>query len=607
LKSVREGAVISYRRNILNVFFACLVLYIACQLRFGLTECPYQTYLALKLASSLFGLFFVVTNVVDTRRSIDKILFLITLAGFLVSVLGIIQLVTSTDKIYWVRSFPDAGFFASFIYENHFACYISIVALITLGGLLVKIYETKEIGWDLSLRQIFVDTVDNLLNRRMLFILLSFAVMAASLFLSKSIGGISFFLLALLFFMLSAGFVRNKRKTAWILFFGLLTAYLILQWIDIGRVSKEFKTALSYGFLDTGRVAVFLDSIKIIKDHLLTGIGIGAFSCVFPLYRSTPAVNFYEYLHNDIMQFLMETGLLGSIIILIPLSVFLARLIISVNNTSSRYKRCICAGALSVFFYLSLHASVDFVIHNGAVLSLSVILLALSLLVSRLKPTEAGAEISMRTVRVFSLKNGSLKASLYVLFTIIFIYLSFILAKPLIAYILIDKEPSLSSFDKAIKLDSANDDLYFRRYLFIFHKATERNYVDREWIYNDARSSLAEALKLNPYKTSYVIAQGELEIWRADFERASFYFNKASMMEPHNPFIQMTRAYGIFWRVIHEKDEAIKKALLKKGLVYYSAARYLSGNAVTLKTLLNNKGTYDYLEMGLQKEGVTVY
>ena len=116
LKSVREGAVISYRRNILNVFFACLVLYIACQLRFGLTECPYQTYLALKLASSLFGLFFVVTNVVDTRRSIDKILFLITLAGFLVSVLGIIQLVTSTDKIYWVRSFPDAGFFASFIY-----------------------------------------------------------------------------------------------------------------------------------------------------------------------------------------------------------------------------------------------------------------------------------------------------------------------------------------------------------------------------------------------------------------------------------------------------------------------------------------------------------
>lgn len=603
LKSIKEG-VIQYRKNILNILFSILISYITCQIYFGITRHPYYTYLALRLTLIYFALFFVVTNIMHDKKDIDNFMFKITLAGFFISALGIAQFITGTNKIYWVKEFPGRSFFSTFIYDNHFACYISMIAILTLGRLITNLYAGKAISWDLSLRQIFLNLLDNIFNKKALFTLFSFTIMVTALFLSKSRAGILVFLSSLIFFISSILFTRYPKKIIWIIASGLLATYLLLNWIGLGGVLNELNTIFSYKSYG-GRLDEYIDALRMLKDYPLTGIGLGAFSNIFPMYRLGPVLNFYEYLHNDMLQFLIEVGIVGFTIALIPFSIFLIKLIKEVKNSAIKYKYYIGLSIISIFFYLALHTSIDFGLHNNAVASLFIIILAISLLIINLNLSSNDLEPNFKIRKLIVIKSKKNKIFLYIFSIIAFAYLSFIILKPFLAYILVEKKPSFSALAIAIKLDPKNDDLYFKNYQFIVNQLKKEKGIDESAVYDKAKIAIDKAIELNPYKTTYLIANGGLELWHKDYEGASSFFKEASLREPYNPLIQMVYSYALFWQGIHEKDMEEKERLLRKGLVYYSTATHLD-RSLTLKSIITDEISYMLLRDILRKEGIEV-
>lgn len=603
LKGAREGE-ISYKRNILNVFFAAYVVYLAYQLLFKITLYPYQTYLALRQALVYFALFASVTNAVKRQKDIDRIVFAVIMAGLCVSVLGILQLITGAEKIYWVKGRSAAPFFGSFLYENYFACYVSMAALLALGRLAANIYEGKRISSDMPPGRMFLRFLDNIFDKGTLFTAFSFAAMAASVFLSRSRGGMICLIASLAFLVSYFVLTRTRGKAVWIAA-GLcvLAAYLLLNWIGLGSALKELGS-LFIPLSSLTRVSVYLDAARLFRDYPLTGVGAGAFSAIFPLYRSGVVLDFYKYLHSDIAQFLIEAGVAGALIAIAPLAVFIKTLAGAVRNTRNMYGYCMGISAMAVFFYLGLHNTIDFCMHAPAISSLFIIILSISTALIYLGDPGRGRNVEMKTKTILTIRTGRMTVITGAAAGAVFLYLSFIVLKPLMAYGLIRAKPTVSNFKIAETLDPLNDDIYFKEFISIFGSTAERDYIDKGSIYAGANAAITEAMRLNPFKTSYIVYKGELEFWRGDYKKADLFLRRASLNEPRDPYVQMVYAHFFFrMAMLVSGDEDAKSAFLKKGAIYYSTAKGMY-ESVTFRSVIKDDERYRFFRESLKKEGI---
>jgi len=471
-----------------------------------------------------------------------------------------------------------------------------MVSLITLGKFSEILFEERPTRQGMPLKQIFFNMLDNMLNKKTLFILFSLIIMVTALFLSGSRAGILFFLTSLIFFTVSTISIKPTKKIIWAVVYGIIITCLLLSWIGTGTLWSELGSIFSYEKY-SGRLDEYIDALKILKDHPLTGIGLDAFSNIFPMYREGPAPTFYKYLHNDILQSLVELGLLGFLLLFIPVSFFLMKLITETKDTPDIYKRCIGLGALAVFLYLALHTSIDFGLHANAISMLLVILLAIS---------SSVMSLNIKTTKIlFRIEGKELKLFAYIFSTIGFMWLSFILVKPLVADIVITKDPSLPSFTIATKLDPKNDDLYFKKYQFMMNQSKKGSDTEEGIALATAKIAIDRALELNPHKTIYIIAKGELSLWNKDYNTASSLFKEAAMIEPYNGLIQMAYSYALLWQGVYERDAKNKEALLRKGLIYYSIATGLDAG-VTLRSIIEDEDSYMLLKEILRKEGVDI-
>ncbi len=108
----------------------------------------------------------------------------------------------------------------------------------------------------------------------------------------------------------------------------------------------------------------------------------------------------------------------------------------------------------------------------------------------------------------------------------------------------------------------------------------------REDIFNRARSLLDTAISLSPDKSDYLIARGELELSAGTYEECSISVKKAALLEAVNPYVQMRCSCILFRLALKEKRTAEKEILLKKAYLYYSIARDLSANRVSMRSIL---------------------
>ena len=595
-KAAGEGAII-YRRSVVNVLFTSLILYTALQMYFGITVYPYQTYKALILETSYFLLFTAVSNWIRGKKELDGLIFRITLAGFLVAALGLIQFLTGTDKIYWTFGFKTAHIFGPFIYDNHFACYASITALITLGGITALIKSGPKAERHLPLRVSVANALDDASNWKALFGIFAFGVIAAGVFFSRSRCGISSFLAASGVFTLPLFFARPGKKLAWALALGFLTILLLVCWIGADAVLREMQTVfIQEGY--NGRAGLYTDALKIFLDHPVTGIGIGAFVSVFPGYRSGPGFTFtYRYLHSDPLQFLIEAGIVGFLAAAIPLAVFLIQLLASVKKASEDYWKYLGMACFCVFFYLGLHSSIDFGMHANAISALFTVILALSSAVISAGRSGAG-KIAAR-VHIPAGKRA--KKFFYFFISAGFLCSAFIISKPLIADVIMKNAQNISDTDRAIAFDPLNDELYIDKYNFIIRQY-ENGRTPEEDAYKMAKAAAEEAVRLNPYEGLYMLSLGDLELLRKDYDRAYYFFKEAANSQPMNPRMQMACAYSIFLQAVCEKDFAARDRLLKKGFLYYQ--RGIAGGR--LKDAAKNENSYTVIKNALKDMGLEV-
>jgi O-antigen ligase len=308
----------------------------------GLSVDPYATKIELLKAAAYLLLFFLTVESFGTLEQWKSFVWFLVSLGFLVSLLAIVQYFTFNGKLYWFRALPpDVMPFGPFVNPNHFAGFVELVSPLGLAMLLSGAVRRDKLP---------------------LLIVLSILPIGA-LALSASRGGIISFLfefVMLIFLMRRKGERRRQLVMAGSL--ALVAGFLAL-WLGLGWTVERFEH-LSHGDISRDRrVSIFRDTWKIVRDHPWTGTGLGTLETAFPRYESYYDGRIVDHAHNDYLELLADTGLIGGMCLLGFIALLAWRGLSNLRSTHNPVRQFVYAGSLVACTGLLLHSMVDFNLH----------------------------------------------------------------------------------------------------------------------------------------------------------------------------------------------------------------------------------------------------
>ena len=316
---------------------------------------PYATRLTLIQLFALLIYFGAALAYIDSPRRLRTIVRTIIIFGFVLGFLAIIQALISPMKIYGLREPPLAVPFGPFVNRHNFAGYMEMTLALPLGMMFSGAVERE---------------------KRLLY-LTAIALMGVALLMSGSRGGM-ISLIAMIFFLVAISAVRAKvegiapevseRTRHIITRVGLGLALLLGIGVGVTLIGGEsslsrFMDSVSANDPTTGRTQVWRVTSSVIKAHPVLGAGLGAYGVAYTRFDPRNGVNRAEQAHNDYLQVLADTGIIGALFgLLFIISLF--RMGLERRHSPDIFRRGVATGALAACFAVLVHSFFDFTLHT---------------------------------------------------------------------------------------------------------------------------------------------------------------------------------------------------------------------------------------------------
>jgi putative inorganic carbon (HCO3(-)) transporter len=341
---------------------------------------PHATRIALGQLLAYTGLFFLVVNTVRTHHTLRVICWAVVATAFSVALLGILQGLSGTSSIFWIRDTSYArNFFGPYVNRNHFAGYQVMAipfALALLLAMPVQAKRERTPSWRHQLLRVF-----GLLSTERLLLVVALATMSAALFLSKSRGGALSFLMSLGLFglLLRSRPSRMERQAV----FGIAAAAVMgmAVWLGITPLLSRFEQLASDSQMLTlaERLPAFQAAWHMSQDFPVFGVGYDAYAVASPRYlpAETSQERFF-HVHNDFLQLLAETGWIGFLLIVGGVLLMLRTVIARWRSRRDPTVSVMVPAGLAALCAIGLHSLVDFNLHIPANALLFAVVLALT-------------------------------------------------------------------------------------------------------------------------------------------------------------------------------------------------------------------------------------
>jgi O-antigen ligase len=312
------------------------------QYQLRITALAFLTKIEIFKLSALALLFFLVVQGFETLGHWRGFAWFLLALGFAVSVLGILQHFTFNGKLYWFRELRYGGIpFGPYVNRNHFA---GLIELIVPAGLSILLLRAED-------------------RDRMSLLTVFTLIPIGALFLSASRGGIAaFFLEVGLIVILGVlrGHGRSQIVAGAVI---LLFAGGFVVWLGAAKAIDRFESYRKLEVSESRRAEMLKDSWRIFLDHPVAGTGLGTLEDVFPRYETLYDGTTVNHTHNDYVEALAETGVIGGIICACFLVIFFVTAWARITRAQNPLDLALHIGALSACCALLAHSLVDFNLH----------------------------------------------------------------------------------------------------------------------------------------------------------------------------------------------------------------------------------------------------
>ena len=140
------------------------------------------------------------------------------------------------------------------------------------------------------------------------------AFMGATIFLSGSRGGMTAYSLQIALFFWFLFRERTRNGIVLLLSAFLLAAIASVAWIGGSEVGERISTVASHKQADLRsdiRAAIYRDALHMFAKRPVLGSGVNTFADVYPQFRSFYTNQTVNRAHNDYLELLTDSGLLG--------------------------------------------------------------------------------------------------------------------------------------------------------------------------------------------------------------------------------------------------------------------------------------------------------
>jgi O-antigen ligase len=340
VKQVLEGEM-KIRWNPLFLPMGVFGLLILSQLAFRQTAYPHDTISLALLYFSYAILCFIACQTLIKGAQARTLTLVFSLYGAALAGFALLQGVSSNGKLYWIRQPRMGGWvYGPYVNHNHYAGLMEMLVPIPLVLALTRLASgrTRALAGAAA------------------------AVMAGTIFLSGSRGG----MLAIVgeFVILSGLLVKQKRSLRTAIGVGIFVAIVagLLTWIGGAELSKRIATvSASHSEISSDvRAYINRDGLKMFRKKPVLGWGLGTFPVVYPQFRTFYTNFFVNQAHNDYLQLLVETGILGFATMLWFLWTLYTSAIRKMKNWPSEISGAVALSCVLGLSGILVHSAVDF-------------------------------------------------------------------------------------------------------------------------------------------------------------------------------------------------------------------------------------------------------
>lgn len=293
--------------------------------RMSLSFYPQGTVHDLRLVWTVAVIVFAVLNIYRKPVLIKHLLTIIALIGGGMALLAIAQIVTRTDKIYWIipstHPLADAG---PFVNHSHFSQFMNLSVGAALARILVELHERFFQRKDTSVPEV----MDYLRSSRAFYLWLLVAIVILgmiSIFLSMSRGGMISILIAGSFTTLIMTLQKGSKCRGQLMVIMALVAFICVLYIGFDAVYDRLASLGDIDQAEGGRWQIIQDIASAWKRFPVFGTGLGTHKVVYPMFDRSTIPALAAYADNEYAQTLEETGLIGfTLLVIIILCIWIA-------------------------------------------------------------------------------------------------------------------------------------------------------------------------------------------------------------------------------------------------------------------------------------------
>lgn len=361
--------------------------------QFYLSVDPGQSMISFVKMLSFFCLFVCVLSLVTSEYRIRLLLLTFVASGTFQALYGSLEVLLGNNSSLMFNLPVDGIATGTFVYKNHYANFLVLCLAAGIGLVVTSLQKGKAT----SSKDVLRNVATTLLGSKTL-IRICIAIMVIGLVMSRSRMGLAAFFIALTIVgVIALVLIKNRSRSLSVFIISMIVIdlFIVSTYFGLERIkTRLMETSLA----QESRDEVIKDAYPIISDFPLTGSGAGSFYSTFPSYQVAPINAFYDHLHNDFLQFLIEYGVIGMFI----LSTIVIFCIYKCMRAMRKRKNSIFKGAgfacLMAYTAMSLQMMVDFPLQAYANAAYFVVFLGLSMVINSLK-------LNKRIVSVKAPKN----------------------------------------------------------------------------------------------------------------------------------------------------------------------------------------------------------
>ena len=337
--------------------FAALI---ALQLLAGITAYKHVTYSLLLLYFSYGMLVFVFTQTLRRSSQLRPLTWILCGYGVVLASFSLLQGIAPNGKLYWIWPLEQGGqIYGPYVNHNHYA---GLMEMLTPFPLVLALSRHAR-------------------GNRKLVVAGIAALMAGTIFLSGSRGG----MLAFGVQVIVLAVLLRPQRGAWKqpLAIGVFLVVMIgfLIWIGGNELTRRLVSIQSETRQElTGgvRLTIDRDCLRMWREKPFLGWGLGTFPVVYPQFRTFYTRFFVNQAHNDYLQLLVETGIVGLAIALCFLVLTFRRALAKLENWTETVNGTLTVAALLGCIGILVHSFIDFNLQIPANAALFYVLCAIA-------------------------------------------------------------------------------------------------------------------------------------------------------------------------------------------------------------------------------------